>query len=315
MPVQQLPITKTVTSGIPNCAVRSIASVRGINGVWSGEIIHPTGNFYTTLPKPPVPSIELTLDYDTAGKNGSFIITDMSHWKSFRYYSGDSNTHVIFKLYEDDIVISQIAVQPTLERTGLGRGINDDATHIANQWGRILEQSKLQAGRYKWTVQYQSINNNYTEETTLRYTLPAQRTIDWTSTKLTKDNLLTIPKDISDRKRVSLNIGEVDAIERTFSEKSTLTTKPREFPKSIYKLSLSVSEAIVDKMTGLILGEIEYFISFDGGKTYYPINPLEREDDPYIAKILTINSGLSVEQKASSEQPAYSYIEMKFEPR
>ncbi len=76
---------------------------------------------------------------------------------------------------------------------------------------------------------------------------------------------------------------------------------------------LSVDEQLIDAVSKLPLGSIEYAMSFDGGNTFYSINPTERADNREIGKILTINSGLSLAQRTTSDQPVSSYIDIPYD--
>ena len=286
--------------------------IRSLSGVWSTEA--STTSATTIFKKPEPPIVDATLDYNIDGNAGKFKVWDNRSVGSYNYYPVDSNTKLIMSLYDGNSLVTQTQLTPRREYTGHGRGINSNRLNMVWVSDGILNHTKLGNGDYSWTIAHVNRLGISSVSDPAIYKRPDSSGINWTRGKITEKNLVTIPSDISDRKRIAVNVGEVDAIERIYASTSVAYSTTHKYPKAIYKVSLSVSEQLVDRITRMNLGDIKYEVSFDKS-TYHLINPLERDDDPGVSKILTINGGLTKEQMILSGYPESSYINVNYDPR
>lgn len=119
--------------------------------------------------------------------------------------------------------------------------------------------------------------------------------------------------DIFDGWRWVIGLRSFDAYIDRYSTKSVFVSQNMQLPKAISDVSLSVSEMIPEEFWSNNISTkndwIKYSLSFDNGKTWTAISPLEREpvnfaEENFPNKILSVNKNISVDART----PNKSYV-------
>jgi len=275
------------------------ARIRGINGVWSA--IKSCDTVHTTFldPKPP----HVKIHFNKGEATFQYTIIDLRD--SLIDFTAGGNTACQFRLYNGSswstVYSATNSSITTPFPSGKSRLYYTSPTKYA-----IGQLTSL-----RWGVRYvnkDGITTNNVESNTsvvIDKLLAVQPTDNF---ETGNPVYMRIPEEVSDRKQLGLNLNEIHLYKRNYKDSSTWTSLPWVFPKPLYKVFLSVSEEIPSG------GNIEYALSFDDGNTWYPINPLDRPEMSDLSNVLTINAGLSKEQKENSGKPIESYVDMAFNP-
>ena len=122
---------------------------------------------------------------------------------------------------------------------------------------------------------------------------------------------VTVPADLSSRRRTAVAIEDLDLEKNVYVETGTVVSKVYQVPKGIYKVSLITTDV---KPDGTNFDWIKYSISVDGGQWWYYLQPEHQPFDPEVPSVITFNSLLSADQRDLSAWGQRAFVDTKTVP-